>query len=369
MTFWDECLKIYSGRIWKWSTSACQGRCCGFRYFPSNAVLQCFVDLDLIYNLITFQICSHFALITCCISSSLNQHTDKPHLTGASHPNSTVLTEGNTLQLDCSAVGNPSPTYSWTGPSGVFPTKTSVLTINSTTTENKGQYTCFVSNNQGNVTVKFDVDVKREFEVLSCTVFYCPWKESHLTTVLLSVACSHISGSFILTHRKEVHCDCFSVWYRSDLKYFSVPFFFSFCRRLHQILHSCRNNRWCSVNLPAGNYICQILQKHKDGTVQPEGRFAFWQTPLPRAHRIVSPLEGVKCVLTLLSCCFITSCCWRAAPAPAPPRGSEVKTSTTNHNILWFESRLCFSLPHRSTDAFWWHETAQILYVIVSHIQ
>ena len=122
-----------------------------------------FVYLDLIYKLIKFQNCSLFAVITCCISSSLNQHTDEPYLTGASHPSPTVLTEGNPLQLDCSAVGNPRPTYTWAVPSGVSPTKSSVLIINSTTTEDKGQYTCFVSNNQGNVTVKFDVEVKREF--------------------------------------------------------------------------------------------------------------------------------------------------------------------------------------------------------------
>ncbi|XP_030278871.1 hemicentin-1-like [Sparus aurata] len=87
----------------------------------------------------------------------------KPYLSGASHPSPTVLTEGNPLQLNCSAVGNPSPTYTWTGPSGVSSTKTSVLIIDSTTTEDKGQYTCFVHNNQGNVTVKFDVDVKRDY--------------------------------------------------------------------------------------------------------------------------------------------------------------------------------------------------------------
>ncbi|XP_036949822.1 cell adhesion molecule 4-like isoform X7 [Acanthopagrus latus] len=87
----------------------------------------------------------------------------EPYLTGASHPSPTVLTEGNPLQLDCSAVGNPRPTYTWAVPSGVSPTKSSVLIINSTTTEDKGQYTCFVSNNQGNVTVKFDVEVKRDY--------------------------------------------------------------------------------------------------------------------------------------------------------------------------------------------------------------
>uniref|UniRef100_A0A671TRT7 Hsp90 co-chaperone Cdc37-like n=1 Tax=Sparus aurata TaxID=8175 RepID=A0A671TRT7_SPAAU len=87
----------------------------------------------------------------------------EPYLSGASHPSPTVLTEGNPLQLNCSAVGNPSPTYTWTGPSGVSPTKSSILIIDSTTTEDKGQYTCFVHNNQGNVTVKFDVDVKRDY--------------------------------------------------------------------------------------------------------------------------------------------------------------------------------------------------------------
>uniref|UniRef100_A0A671TQ25 Hsp90 co-chaperone Cdc37-like n=1 Tax=Sparus aurata TaxID=8175 RepID=A0A671TQ25_SPAAU len=89
----------------------------------------------------------------------------EPDLSGASHPSPTVLTEGNPLELNCSAVGNPSPTYTWTGPSGVSSTKSSVLIINSTTTEDKGQYTCFVHNNQGNVTVKFDVDVKRDYTI------------------------------------------------------------------------------------------------------------------------------------------------------------------------------------------------------------
>ncbi|XP_030278863.1 uncharacterized protein LOC115584959 isoform X7 [Sparus aurata] len=57
----------------------------------------------------------------------------EPDLTGASHPSPTVLTEGNPLELNCSAVGNPSPTYTWTGPSGVSSTKSSILIINSTT--------------------------------------------------------------------------------------------------------------------------------------------------------------------------------------------------------------------------------------------
>ncbi|XP_044044059.1 vascular cell adhesion protein 1-like [Siniperca chuatsi] len=85
----------------------------------------------------------------------------KPQLEGTSHPDPITITEGNPLQLNCSAVGNPSPSYTWMLPSGrASPSSGSVLTISSVAAEHKGQYTCSVSNNVGNVTVKYNVDVK-----------------------------------------------------------------------------------------------------------------------------------------------------------------------------------------------------------------
>ncbi|TDH15792.1 hypothetical protein EPR50_G00012660 [Perca flavescens] len=81
----------------------------------------------------------------------------KPQLK-SSHSNITVA-EGNSLQLNCSAVGNPSPMYTWTSDIRSY-SSGSVLTIDSVTSEDKGLYTCSVSNRVGTVTVTFNVDVK-----------------------------------------------------------------------------------------------------------------------------------------------------------------------------------------------------------------
>ncbi|XP_070775085.1 vascular cell adhesion protein 1-like [Enoplosus armatus] len=85
----------------------------------------------------------------------------EPQLEGSSRPDPVIITEGNPLQLNCSAVGNPSPSYSWMLPSDSTPPPSgSVLTINSVAVEHKGQYTCFVSNSVGTVTVNYIVDVQ-----------------------------------------------------------------------------------------------------------------------------------------------------------------------------------------------------------------
>ena len=102
--------------------------------------------------------------MTCCVSSSLTPHTDKPQLK-SSHSDLITVAEGNSLQLNCLAVGNPSPMYTWTSPI-LYYSSGSVLTIDSVTSEDKGRYTCSVSNHMGTVTVTFNVDVKGEFEVL-----------------------------------------------------------------------------------------------------------------------------------------------------------------------------------------------------------
>ncbi|KAA8595271.1 hypothetical protein FQN60_012406 [Etheostoma spectabile] len=70
-----------------------------------------------------------------------------------------TVAEGNSLQLNCSAVGNPSPSYTWTSANPSY-FKGSVLTINSVTSAHKGQYNCSVSNHVGTLTVTFNVDVE-----------------------------------------------------------------------------------------------------------------------------------------------------------------------------------------------------------------
>ncbi|XP_042280809.1 immunoglobulin superfamily member 10-like isoform X6 [Thunnus maccoyii] len=113
----------------------------------------------------------------------------EPQLKESSHPDLITVTKGDRLQLNCSAVGNPSPSYNWTLPSASgSPFSDDILTIESVTLEHKGQYICSVHNNIRTVTVKFNVDVKGEFKVLSFSVFRVVIVRA--TAVLLS----HSSG-------------------------------------------------------------------------------------------------------------------------------------------------------------------------------
>uniref|UniRef100_A0A3Q1HHZ9 Ig-like domain-containing protein n=1 Tax=Anabas testudineus TaxID=64144 RepID=A0A3Q1HHZ9_ANATE len=85
----------------------------------------------------------------------------KPHLKGGSDPRFINITEGEQLGLDCSAVGNPSPSYTWTFPGNQPFRKGSILTINSVTPADEGKYICSVSNSMGTVTVTFHVIVHK----------------------------------------------------------------------------------------------------------------------------------------------------------------------------------------------------------------
>ncbi|XP_067441357.1 intercellular adhesion molecule 1-like isoform X3 [Thunnus thynnus] len=94
-----------------------------------------------------------------------------PQLKGSSHLDLITVTKGDHLQLDCSAVGNPRPSYNWMLPSATgSPFSDDILTIESVTLEHKGQYTCSVHNNIGTVTVKFNVDVKESYTYIILVV-------------------------------------------------------------------------------------------------------------------------------------------------------------------------------------------------------
>lgn len=100
--------------------------------------------------------------------SLIDPSPDKPQLEGSSHPEPITVQEGDPLQLNCSAVGNPAPSYTWTLPSGSpSASNGSVLTIDSATFADEGMYTCSVGNVMGTVTVEMNVDVQGE----SCPVF------------------------------------------------------------------------------------------------------------------------------------------------------------------------------------------------------
>lgn len=63
---------------------------------------------------------------------------------------------GTSYQLNCSATGDPDPTYKWTRngkpnvPNSATTLNSSLLKIDPVTIENEGIYTCTVQNIQGN---------------------------------------------------------------------------------------------------------------------------------------------------------------------------------------------------------------------------
>lgn len=101
----------------------------------------------------------------------LHRDTDKPQLNGSRSLDPITVTEGELLQLTCSAVGNPEPSYIWVSPSSyIIHSDKSFFMIESVTPADEGQYTCIVRNDVGNTTVVFDVTVTGEFRLL-CVLF------------------------------------------------------------------------------------------------------------------------------------------------------------------------------------------------------
>nr|XP_020478396.1 cell adhesion molecule 1-like isoform X3 [Monopterus albus] len=84
-----------------------------------------------------------------------------PQLMSVPHLEQITVKKGDPLQLNCSAVGNPRPSYTWMLPLAQPSSfSDSVLTIDSVTSVNQGQYNCTVSNSVGTITVHFNVDVQ-----------------------------------------------------------------------------------------------------------------------------------------------------------------------------------------------------------------
>ncbi|CAI5681061.1 unnamed protein product [Oreochromis niloticus] len=84
-----------------------------------------------------------------------------PELIGPPNPDDITVTEGDTLHLNCSFVGNPRPSYTWTVPvNSSLSDNGGILTIKSVGFEHEGQYICTVSNTVGTVTKEFNIDVQ-----------------------------------------------------------------------------------------------------------------------------------------------------------------------------------------------------------------
>lgn len=90
-------------------------------------------------------------------------HPDKPRLISPSDPAVITVTMGSPLELNCSAVGQPPPSYTWTSQSNAAPvSSSSIYSVKSVTSVDKGPYTCSVSNSMGTVTANFTVHVQGE---------------------------------------------------------------------------------------------------------------------------------------------------------------------------------------------------------------
>ncbi|XP_072239791.1 uncharacterized protein [Leuresthes tenuis] len=82
-----------------------------------------------------------------------------PVLDGSGNRERTIK-EGETLQLNCSAVGNPEPSYTWILPFSGKPYNDSVLTVGSVGLEHKGEYICKVNNSIKEIPVTFNIQVE-----------------------------------------------------------------------------------------------------------------------------------------------------------------------------------------------------------------
>ncbi|XP_061889658.1 nectin-4-like [Entelurus aequoreus] len=90
----------------------------------------------------------------------------KPQLSGASDLGLITLSTGDSLGLNCSAEGNPRPSYNWTLPSlasAQSPFTGDIFTVDSVTTAHTGQYVCSVSNSMGSTTAHFNVEVHANY--------------------------------------------------------------------------------------------------------------------------------------------------------------------------------------------------------------
>ncbi|XP_052362901.1 V-set and immunoglobulin domain-containing protein 2-like [Oncorhynchus keta] len=109
------------------------------------------------------------------------------------------ITEGDTLSLNCSAKGNPAPSYDWLLPQA-DPNpmeERSVVTITNMAKSHSGDYTCIAINPLGNSTCTVNVEV---------TVDYLPifaGLAAAVVVILLVISCFTYSSYY--KHRRMGH--------------------------------------------------------------------------------------------------------------------------------------------------------------------
>jgi len=95
-----------------------------------------------------------------CSHAFLWYITDKPEIT--THPQGVTPKEGNNVTVSCSAIGNPSPSITWTKNGSIISTAADsritfgadnkTLTITNVSRADSGQYKCVASNGLGKAT-------------------------------------------------------------------------------------------------------------------------------------------------------------------------------------------------------------------------
>ncbi|KAM4584715.1 vascular cell adhesion protein 1-like [Odontesthes bonariensis] len=97
----------------------------------------------------------------------------EPVLDGSANRETITIKEGGPLQLNCSAVGNPDPSYTWTLPFTDKPHNDSVFTVGSVGLEHEGEYICKVRNivNEIQVTFKIRVEPKPNIIIILIIAF------------------------------------------------------------------------------------------------------------------------------------------------------------------------------------------------------
>ncbi|XP_041727234.1 neuronal growth regulator 1-like [Coregonus clupeaformis] len=91
----------------------------------------------------------------------------KPQITMSPGCFSVSITEGDTLSINCSAKGNPAPSYEWLLPQAAPAPNTmedrSVVTITNMVKSHSGEYTCIAINPLGNSTCTVNVEVTVDY--------------------------------------------------------------------------------------------------------------------------------------------------------------------------------------------------------------
>ena len=121
---------------------------------------------------LTDAVFTSFSVINQLVSLSLTHSlthcppSDKPQITMSPGCFSMTITEGNTLSLNCSANGNPAPSYNWLLPQADPNTmkERSVVTITNMAKSHSGDYTCIAINPLGNSTCTVNVEVTGEMD-------------------------------------------------------------------------------------------------------------------------------------------------------------------------------------------------------------